>query len=115
MKTKTIRDLVPTDVPDILEMYREAFRGYPWFEQLSPETVKERWTSNSLQPDFRCIVVSLDDKQVAGAAWWNSMDQDLLRQERGEELATFATENFPGWPLIWEREVMVFPAFQGKG
>ncbi|MEK7477874.1 MAG: GNAT family N-acetyltransferase [Patescibacteria group bacterium] len=111
-----IRDLFPnTDIPGILGMYREAFSGYPWYEQLSEEIVRTRWEHNSSQPNFRCLVAENEIGQVVGAVWWNSLNESGLRKERGEQLEEFVASHFPGWSLVWEREVMVSTSHQGKG
>ena len=109
-----IRNFQPSDVPRQLAIYQAAFAGYPWFENLSDDTVQKRWQSDSAQPGFKCLVAIIDDI-VVGAVWWNELTKSNLLLERGQAIVDFVTEKYPDRPLIWERETMTDPAYQGRG
>lgn len=109
-----IRLFESKDLNQILDIYQEAFAGYPWFEQLSNEEVIKRWEANSAQPNFVCLVGE-QDGQITSAVWCNDTDLDTLEQERGKDLRRFVEQYFPGVTLIWGRESMTKASFQGQG
>lgn len=109
-----IRSFQSSDVPIILTMYQAAFAGYPWFENLSDEVVRNRWQNNSLQPGFRCLVATIDGVPV-GAIWWDKPTLASLISERGQVLGDFVWGRYPDESLIWEREVITDPSYQGRG
>jgi GNAT superfamily N-acetyltransferase len=104
----------PSDAPDIISMYQESFGGYPWFEKLSQGAVQDRWNTHAAQPGFDCLIAEIDAFAV-GAVWWNTITLDALSQERGSALGDFVAKNCPARLLIWEREVLVRPAYQIRG
>jgi hypothetical protein len=103
--TGNIRELKEEDVPVILKIYREAFRGYPWFEDLSEEIVSSRWSSDSAKHSFSCLVAEIDEK-VIGATWWDVLTHKELASERGELLVNFS-KKFDNTIIVWERELIV--------
>lgn len=108
------RPLAMCDLPRLLEIYQLAFSGYPWHEDLSQETVADRWQYDSSQPNFQCFIGENDDK-IIGSVWWNCTNYELLLAEKGPALTAFAQNKAPNLPWIWEREVLVDPCFQGQG
>lgn len=109
-----IRSLQNSDVAMILVVYKRAFAGYPWFENLSEEVISNRWKDSSSQPEFRCIVGE-ESQLIVAAVWWNTLTEKNLIRERGQPLFDFVKSHHSGYRMIWEREVMVDPDFQGRG
>lgn len=109
-----VRDFLTGDEAAVWRIYRRAFAGFPWFENLSDEEVGSRWLKSSGYPGFRCLVHEIDGG-IRGATWWDAISTDRLRQERGASLADFARQNFSGRLLVWERDLIVDPDFQGRG
>lgn len=109
-----VRELQPVDVYQIKSAYKAAFAGFPWRENLSEEEVNRRWESQSSQPGFECLVIEVGD-EIAGAIWWDWPSIEDFAAERGEAIATFARSYLQeGYNLVWEREVIVDPGYQGK-
>ena len=109
-----IRDLRLDDLSEVQRMYQAAFAGFPWYESLTPAEVEGRFKKQTQLPGFQGLV-AIRDGSIAGAIWWESTSIEDLRQERGERLATFAQGLREYQNLIWEREVIVSPLFQGRG
>ncbi len=63
-----IREYYLDDVSKIELIYQQAFRGFPWFENLSIKEVSHRWKIQSSKLGFRCLVAEIDG-QVVGATW----------------------------------------------
>jgi GNAT superfamily N-acetyltransferase len=75
----------------------------------------ENRLKNQIQlPGFRGLVATEDDL-IAGAIWWESISIERLRQERGEVLVGFVQGLMSVQNMIWEREVIVAPSYQGRG
>ncbi len=108
-----IREYTVNDVIGIEIIYRKAFSGFPWYEDLSIKEVKRRWNIQRLKSGFKCLVAEIDG-QVVGATWWNSMTIEELNNERGGILGVFP-KKFVGCKLIWLRETCVSPEFQNLG
>lgn len=102
------------DVVFILDIYKRAFAGYPWHEDLTEEVLDERWINNSSQHGFECFVSEIEGT-IVGSIWWDILDSKRLVEERGTGLYNFVQLNFPQKTIIWEREVIVDPFFQGRG
>jgi GNAT superfamily N-acetyltransferase len=103
-----------SDVQLIIAVYKAAFAGFPWFEDLSISAVQLRWESYVSKAGFECFVFKTNDS-LAGAIWWDLPSINHLRQERGDELANFYRDKFASRSLIWERDLIVSPSFQGQG
>lgn len=108
-----IREFLEKDVLSIQTIYREAFKGFPWFENLTDEEVQIRWQRQSTKKCFSCVVAEVDERLV-GATWWDTISPEQLLVERGIRLADFVG-NFYGFDLVWLRETCVRPKYQGQG
>lgn len=110
-----IRPFRQEDVPEILKGYKGAFEGSPWFQTLEDDRVAEIWADHSSKRGFVCMV-GVTEGAVAAAGWWDTPDPETLRSERGDELVAFARDRgAPRRVVVWEREALVHPAFQGRG
>lgn len=109
-----IRALTLEDAGLIKVIYKRAFAGFPWFEDLSDEEVESRWQTQINKPSFQGIV-ALEDDVISGAIWWDYPTLDTLRTERGNLLANLSLELCAGKGLIWEREVIVDPELHCLG
>jgi len=102
-------------IDQVSKMYKEAFAGFPWFENLSTEEVNKRLNSNLEKRGFEAFIAENEKGEIIGGLWFDSPTLEQLLTERGEKLANFV-KNF--WKtkglcdLIWERELMVRPDFQ---
>ena len=109
-----IRNFSEDDIKSILAVYQRSFREYPWFEDLTNDELKERWRVGRSKPGFECFIYEVSGT-VAGVIWWDVITLERLLSERGNRLANFVKLNYSESILIWEREVMVHPSFQGRG
>jgi len=111
----TIRRYVTNDDPAILGIIRRAFAGFPWHEILSEEEVQGRWQKIKNRRGFACLVAVINSG-VVGFSCWDAPTLDELVEERGLKLAQlFKATVETGYELVWERELVVDPAFQGQG
>lgn len=110
--TQTIQD----KQEPLADMYRRAFLGKPWFEDLSSEEVNKRLTIQSTRRGFQALVARSLKNEIAGALWFDSPSLEVIESERGTQLAQFAKRYSElGIPIVWEREVIVDPNFQNQG
>ena len=107
-----IRSFKSDDATSVKRIYRESFAGYPWFEDLSEETISQRWAESVNKTGFDCLVAEIEGK-VAGATWWDIPSLERLAVERGDVLAGFArTRLEKNMTIIWVRNTIVDPRFQ---
>lgn len=117
-----VREFRNSDHAAILEVYRAAFAGPPWYEVLSEAEVAHRWVVSLTKSGFSCLVAE-EERKIIGATWWDMPTIDALRQERGAALAAFAMGPIPISPRLswhsvgtaWLRETVVAPKHQGRG
>jgi len=109
-----IRPYALSDETSVVTIFRRAFAGPPWNENWSDQKVGELWQNHASRRGFTCVVAVVDDSIVA-ATWYDTPLLAELAQERGQELAAFARVQNVGGPVIWIRETVCDPAFQGRG
>ena len=110
-----IRKFVEKDTLSVQVIYRLAFASFPWYEDLSNEEIEKRWKTQQAKPGFECLIADELD-EIVGAIWWDKPTLDELCFERGELITQFAKQKIRmGDLLIWERELIVSPAHQGRG
>jgi GNAT superfamily N-acetyltransferase len=110
-----VRSLKETDVNQLVAITGRAFAGYPWYEELSEETLRRRWETQRNFPGFRCLVCENDAAELAGGHWSDQISLSRLETERGGLLAMWARENAAESPIVWERELVVEPELQNRG
>ena len=101
----------------IAELIKLTFAGHPWYEDLSDEDALSRVDECILKPGFGAFIVIEDDLPIAGL-WYDTPSHDELRAERGQEIIDFIKEINSQHELnaiIWARESVVHPTYQGKG
>lgn len=98
--------------PTLVEMYKEAFSGFPWYEELTQMEVERRITTHMAKRGFDGRIAA--NEEPVGASWWDTPTLEELSIERGPATASFARE-FNYDLLVWERELLVRPRYQGKG
>lgn len=126
----------------IRRVYKRAFAGFPWYEELSDGEMQRRWEDWRTKRGAWALIAE-QDEEIVGALLWDGPTLNELRAERGETLTRFAQKLV--WPrtvlaldelhfdhrerlirfsqerlrphtnLIWEREVIVDPRAQGHG
>ena len=94
-------------------IYRACFSGPPWNQKVAEKEAETRWQDHFSKAGF-IYFVAQEDQQVVGASWFDTISYEALAQERGRELVNFAESVDPKLPLVWIRETIVDPAFQGK-
>lgn len=110
-----VRPLKETDVLPLQIITGRAFAGYPWFEELSEDTLRQRWETQSRLPGFCCLVCENDAGELVGGHWSDESSLTSLVAERGQALADWAGKNAHCSPILWERELVVDPEFQNRG
>lgn len=108
-----VREFCQRDEQYIKEMYKRAFAGLPWFEDLSVEEVEKRWKNQSTKRGFSCLVADEEGK-VIGGTWWDTPNLEELRHERGNLLAELAKESGIE-NIVWLRETCIDPLYKNKG
>lgn len=97
-------------------MYKEAFAGFPWYENLLYEEIQKRVTVDLSKEGFDSFIAeNPNDGNIIGGLWFYSITVSSLESERGKELANFGRficESNGITNIIWERELMVKPDFQ---
>ena len=113
-----IRLMQDEDLEQVLAVYKRAFAGLPWHEDLSDEEVLRRWEEAFSLPGFRCFVaIDEDTDKLVGAHW---MSFARLEAERGTNLWLWVHRQMErmsqfGCLIIWERELVVDPKFSRQG
>lgn len=103
---------------ELVGVYRRAFAGKPWLENLSEEVVRARFDDHLSKPGFRARLAFDQSGRVTGALWYDTPTLSQLEAERGAELAAFARaflDKYDDALLVWEREIIVDPESQGQG
>lgn len=109
-----IRDFRLEEFAQISKLYKEAFSGYPWYENLSDQEVSSRLTDHFFsRDDFMCLIAEIDNS-IVGATWCDVLSIESLEKERGNLLSSFV-KNVSDYQIIWVRETIVKKEFQGKG
>lgn len=107
-----IREYKAEDSGGVQEVYRRAFAGPPWCEQLSDEEVARRWQFCLTRRGFSCLVAEMIG-QIIGFTCFDTPTLLELEQERGEALAKFTSASGQK-QIVWIRETCVTTKFQGK-
>ena len=103
------------DIPVLKDMYRLAFAGFPWHEELSSEEIDSRFDKQQSMRGFSGLVGE-KGSSIATAHWWDSPTIVDIANERGQELAMFAEKMLADHQsLFWERELLTHPDFQKQG
>lgn len=100
---------------EIASVYKKAFAGFPWFENLSQEEVRLRLVNDVKKKTFECLLAIGQNAKVQGCLWFDDISIDMLRKERGQELVDFAQnfcKNHVVLKIVWEREIFVSPDWQ---
>lgn len=119
IERKPNSEVFKTRINEIADVYKAAFSGAPWFENLSFEETFRRVSDNSQKNGFEAYVAeSIDGSgEIVGGLWFDKPTLEELKIERGEKLADFASKTLQENninSLIWEREVLVKPGHQGQ-
>lgn len=103
--------------PLTAEVYLECFRGYPWYEMdLTLEQVTVRLETDFARCGFDGVWLLAPDGTLITASWYDRPDPVTLEAERGADVRRFAEEYYRGGAdVIWLRETIVKPGFQGRG
>lgn len=113
-----IRQLQPTDWLAVEPVYRDAFFGFPWQEDLSAGEVRHRLQVMQTKRGAEGIV-AVENSRVLGVSLWDMPTIPELQLERGQALAEFAARKMATvtglTTVAWERELLVDPKFQGRG
>ena len=115
IETKPNTQRFRENIDQVSKMYKEAFAGFPWFEDLSAEEVSKRLDSNMTKGGFESFIAEDENGEIIGGLWFDSPTLEQLQAERGEKLADFTRklcEASSTNDLIWERELMVRPDCQ---
>lgn len=113
-------EYLKTGVIDRLAVaYLEVFRGFPWFEDsLTVGEVMRRLESQFGKPGLRMFLLENKESEIVAAGWFDTPTLEDIEVERGAQLRSFA-EGIMSLnkvaALIWEREVLVKPIYQGFG
>lgn len=107
-----VREYKPNDSKAVQTIWQKAFAGPPWYENLSHEEMERRWQACCKKNGFGCLLMQHDEK-IVGFISWHTPTIDELIEERGQALATFATQC--GRSVVWLEVTCTDPDFQKKG
>lgn len=102
---------------EVAEMLRQCFAGFPWYENLSIDESIKRVNEHAQKEGFESFLAEDPNGKIVGGLWYDSPSFEELEAERGKPLADFAQQlcgQCAITRLIWERELMVRPDFQGQ-
>lgn len=98
----------------IIDIYHSAMLAEPWFEDLPRDTIIARIKKDFNQPSSKQYRGWF--KKIACAAmWWDETNFDLLKEQRGEELAKYWRNETGSLKTVWFRDLLVAKDWQGKG
>ncbi|MGI5841513.1 MAG: hypothetical protein ACOX6N_04825 [Patescibacteria group bacterium] len=103
---------------ELVKVYQAAFRGHPWYENLSVQEVNSRLDSDFSRIGFNSFLAEDSEGFVMGGLWYDTPTLEDVRRQRGEELASYTQklmEETGIKNIVWERELMVDPKHQGQG
>jgi hypothetical protein len=111
-----IRELNPSsDYSEVHRVYKAAFAGLPWEEELSDEEIDRRLAYQFSKPSLSGLVM-LEDNEIVAVHWHDILTLDGLFLERGRALTQWVQSSISGQPVIvWERSLIVHPDHQRKG
>lgn len=103
----------------ISSSYADAFRGYPWFENLSTKEAQTRMEKDMVQPGFDGIFLLDKDRNAAGALWYYLPDTEKIRmigKSGGEALVNFVgkVNEQQSTTVVYFADTFVAPQYQGK-
>lgn len=115
---KNSKELFNTHELEIYKIYSQAFAGYPWFEDLSIETVKERVQEHIEKTGFELVTIE-DDGELVGTTWlYEDTDAGVKSKKNGEDLLRAICELREAsgvYSIVYICETIVSPDNQGKG
>ena len=107
-----IRRLLDRDERSVQVVYRDAFLGPPWLEDIGVEEVGRRWREYRAKRGFDGRV-ALYHGDLVGAIWWDTPTPDDLRTVRGD--ARGAIVQSDAERIYWVRDTVVSRCRQGIG
>jgi ribosomal protein S18 acetylase RimI-like enzyme len=112
------KELLQHHYDDLIRIYAQAFAGYPWFENLSRDTVSQRIQIHTEKPGFE-LVVAENSGILSGATWfYEDTDEGVTLQKNGQELLSILNslrEIYGVSSLVYICETIVNPNNQGQG
>ena len=102
---------------EMAELLQASFAGAPWFEDLSDDEAMRRIKEHAMEPGFEAYLIEDQDKIIAGL-WYDTPSINKLSEDRGYDLADFARtvcRDVDLEQIIWQRESVVHPNYQGQG
>lgn len=108
-----IRDFCSNDEQAVCELCQEAFKGYPWFENMSDGYIRDRWHRHSGERNFYCILIE-SEKRVIAATWFHDLSPEKIRDQKGKDLYDFVA-TYKERQIVWIDASVTHPAFQGRG
>lgn len=105
---------------ETLIAYKQAFAGYPWFEELSYEEVEKRIKNSFETKGFEGVWLTDTKKnKLAAVTWWTTPDLEQLKKERGAEFVSFVEYKLIEYnnniQIVWINETLVTPNYQKMG
>ena len=110
-----IRSICKGDEVAIWKLCQKAFKGYPWFENMTDDSIKARWMKHIREPNFQCLVVVNDGNQILSVAWFHDISHETIKIQKGVPLLEFVTSKHPDRPCVWIDATVTDPDFQGRG
>jgi hypothetical protein len=84
-----IRDYHREDVPQIWNITRLAFTGFPWFEKMTKAQIRLRWNDFLSHSGSVCLVTKVEGS-VKGAHWFHEINDHELGIVKDKRLVSFA-------------------------
>jgi hypothetical protein len=112
-KDLSVNILITTVTP----LYRQCFKRGVWNEDLSIESVVGR-LENCFSRDFRGYFLFDIGEICIGASWYEYVNIDWIKDNKGSDLANFITQKMLSNNLrqiVWQTETLVHPDFAKQG
>jgi hypothetical protein len=106
------RPLITGDKIGIQLLIRDAFSGYPWYQDYLQDDLDNLWKVATARPGFKGIVALDENNTITGASWWYLPTDTSIR---GETLSKFIRHTKGDRVLVWEDAILVLRKSQGLG
>jgi ribosomal protein S18 acetylase RimI-like enzyme len=81
------KELLRQSYSEIINIYAQAFSGYPWYENLSYTEIEARIKSHENNTHFELVLIRNDGNEIIGATWfYEDSELGIIQQKNGRKL-----------------------------